>query len=156
MKPDRPRRNGFSFLELMIVLVLISILSAIGFVNLMKGRLNSTLRSDAIEIKADFELALSYAKTGSGNARLEWSAPSNASPGYQVKDVNGIIKKIKVFDKRICGDFSGLTGSYLEFYSDGTGNNGGNVIVKTNGGTNKYFTISITKATGMVKLTENN
>jgi prepilin-type N-terminal cleavage/methylation domain-containing protein len=154
MNIAKTKKSGFSLIEIIVVIALLAILLAIGMPQMMQGKITAAVRADANELKADLELMKSYAKAGSGPARLEWIAPQNHSPGYSIKDPAGNVRKTKTFDGKVYGDFSGWSGSYLEVRSNGSFANNADLQVKPTGGASKYFTISIVGLTGMIKQEE--
>jgi prepilin-type N-terminal cleavage/methylation domain-containing protein len=151
---NRHREHGFSYIEITIVLAISAIILAIGIPFFIKGRANARVRTSANEFKAGLELARSQAKTTGADVKAEFVGSPASASGYNIVEANGRVIKSELFSEAVFIDASALSGpSPLKFTANGTSTQEGNILVKS-GNTDKYFTISIVKATGLIKIEE--
>ncbi|MCE1246292.1 MAG: GspH/FimT family protein [Firmicutes bacterium] len=150
------RTKGFSYIEVTIVIAIAAIMLAIGIPFFLKGRANAKVRTSANEFKAALDLARSEAKSTGADITVEFIGSLTSSTGYNLKEASGRVLKTDSFTGSEFIDASGLTGtSPLKFSSNGTTSQEGSILVKS-GNTDKYFSITIVKTTGLVKIEEKN
>lgn len=152
---NHKKANGFSFVEIIVVVALLAIVLGIGVPYYFKSQANAKLRSAAAELQADLELARSQAKNDGSDVTVTYEGSRDQASGYSLADSNGRTVKSAAFDGSVYADFTGLSGTDLEFRSNGACSVSGNIMVRS-GNTNKYFEIQLTSVTGMVKITEKN
>lgn len=148
------RKKGLSIIEIIVVLVLLSIVLAIGVPYFLRSKGNTQVRTQAKQLKADLEYARSIARTQGGEVTFAYSSPAESSTGYEIVDTDGQVKKVVEFEGSVVADYSSLSSSEIIFKSNGSCSAGGEIKVK-NTGTDKTFTLTLNETTGMVKLEEN-
>lgn len=154
-QPPVQRRRGFSLLEIIITISILAILLAIGVPYFMKSKANTSLRTQAKELKTSLEYARSQAKSSGSNSEMQFNGPTNEISGYNVKDSTGRAVKSVVFNGGVYVNITGLSGTPLEYSPNGSSTEDGNILVKSKN-TNKYFTLTLVKTTGLVKIMETN
>ncbi|MFP4497052.1 MAG: GspH/FimT family pseudopilin [Vulcanimicrobiota bacterium] len=142
-------RRGFSLLEILIVVSLLSILLGMGVNALMKGRRRTQVRMAANEMKADLEFTKSQAKAENADIYFSFNSPINASNGYTISDSEGNTLKNVTFEGSAIADYTGLSDTELYFKSNGSTNADGTILI-TDG--DAVYEISITQGTGMIKM----
>ncbi|MCD4782697.1 MAG: prepilin-type N-terminal cleavage/methylation domain-containing protein [Candidatus Eremiobacteraeota bacterium] len=154
-QPLVQRRRGFSLLEIIITIAILAILLAIGVPYFAKSKANTSLRTQAKELKVSLSYARSQAKSTGSNTEWQFTGPTNEVSGYNLLDSTGRVVKSVVFNGGTYVDITGLSGTPLEYSPNGSSTEDGIILVKGKD-TNKYFTLTLVKTTGLVKITETN
>ena len=139
--------TGFSLIELMIVIALISIVSAIAVPSWQKYRANTNLKTAAREVMAD----LSNAKQRAIEENLKYSITFNvAGNNYVLSPTDtGVTlwtKFLDSFGSGIVIDSVTFTGSVVNFQKRGTASLG-NVRLRNGLGSTAEITVNITGRT---------
>lgn len=118
------RESGFTLFELMIVIAIIVILSAIAVPNFKSWRDNANLRGSAFGLKSDLEMAKVRAIRGGGDVTVSFSKDA-----YEIKQSAGagIIMSKKLNSVEIITDPSGYS---IVFNNKGMSQQAGKIELK--------------------------
>ncbi|WP_027358299.1 GspH/FimT family pseudopilin [Desulforegula conservatrix] len=144
----KKNESGFSLFELMVVIAIIGILSAIAIPNFIAWRNNASLKGAAFNLKSDLEMAKMRAIRGGSNVAVLFD-----DNGYVIfQDIAGDYENNgadSVIATRVLNNIT-ITRAFLGGSADATEfNNRGQVPVKTGNATlslgNKSVTIEINR-----------
>jgi len=155
MKTMNLNRKGFSLIEIIIVISILAVILAIGMPYFFKSKANTQLRNTARELKITLEMTRSEAKADGANVGIEFVGTDNQISGHKVKDETGRVIKSVTFPDGVTGDITGLTSTPLEFKSNGSITTDGTIVIRSSK-SNKYFTLTLVKTTGLVTIDETN
>jgi prepilin-type N-terminal cleavage/methylation domain-containing protein len=162
---------GFTFFEILAVLVILAIALAIGILNFKSGKRSADLRLAARELFSDLDLCRSYAKSGSNYSTFTFDDPTINKiniVSYSITDTNNNVRKTANLPQNVKIDYSsleadgnadgGFNGSAFRFRSNGSStvkDKVGTEGIKIScDGIDKFFNISINSSTGLVRLIE--
>ncbi len=147
-------RNGFTLLEILVVLAIIGILMGIFSINLIRNIRTAELREAAAQIATDLRRARSQAQRG--NADVVLVLPGTAgNTTYKVDTVTKTLpNNVKVFCKTTCGSGTTTNVTYQAPYGElGAGATGSVYTIRSPMSGINDLEIRIVGVTGKVLLT---
>jgi Tfp pilus assembly protein PilE len=149
--------KGYSLTELIIIIVFLGVLAAIAvprfnFSSIIRQKADCQARKIVTDLRRTRGLAISNAADSSAGYALNMtgSVPGPYT-GYQIVDINGLstVDSYSIDSAVTC-----TGGSHFQFNYLGNLKTGSDTQLKVSA-EGKKFTIDITRATGMIKCTEN-
>jgi prepilin-type N-terminal cleavage/methylation domain-containing protein len=139
----RSNRQGFTFPELLIVLILITIIAAISYGAFNQMSINSTLRTAARDIASDCQLARQRAMTENTNFTITFDSGSHT---YTVPRPGGgtLTKALAGYSGAITIESIDIPGDSVVFTPRGTTQQQGKVVLVNNRGSRATIDINST------------
>lgn len=135
--------RGFTFVELIIVLVIVSFVMALGLVRISKAKAGTQVKMQAQMLVSDLKFARSLAIV-EGSSSVDFSSSSY----YDIKSSSGKLKKRVSYYSGISITYP--TGSKVyNFTQSGKTDHGGSFIISKSGA-NRSYTVTLTQDSGMV------
>ncbi len=139
--------RGFSLIEMIVVISIIVVFTALTTIYIFNFYSNSALRFAALEVSATLDQARSLAITKQTQYKVVFDDSANK---YVVKDsLDADADKEHYLKTGITIFLINFSSKTVTYGSDGGANNG-RVIIKDK--TDKYFTIKVLNSTGRIKV----
>jgi prepilin-type N-terminal cleavage/methylation domain-containing protein len=140
------RREGFSLVEVLLVIALLGILLAIGIPTFRASQSNHEMRLAAGQLSADLKYARQTGMS-TGGSTVDFTSPPPGCPrGYSIKDSSGQVVKMTGIPDSVNWT---LPADTITFSANGSASTGGSITL-TSRCTGRTATVSLTAATGMV------
>lgn len=149
------KSSGFSYLEVIIVVGLLTIVLAIGVPFFLRGSAQRKLSTVSKQLQTDLEYAKSHARTGGEEVTFAFTGSIQGPTGYNILDIGGRTLRSFAFEESLNVDISGINPLPIVFKSTGSCASAGSIVLRSPR-TKKYYTINITSASGLIRLNENN
>jgi competence protein ComGD len=143
-KNPRSNQLGFTFPEMLIVLILIAIVAGIGYGAFSRMAVNSSLRTAARDIASDFQLARQRAMAENTNLTITFDSANHT---YTVPQAGGgtLTKSLASYSASIIFTNVNLSGgNSIVFLPRGTTQQWGNLALQNNRGSTATITVNST------------
>jgi len=148
--------HGFTLIEIIVVLAILSTVIALTLFSFQKSRINSTIRLASRQLLSDMEYAKSIAEKNAQSSSIVFYTSPNS---YAIMDESSnILKKVNIDSAITWSAYSYTVSAYeacstVTFYSNSTASSNYTVSL-SNDRCPRNFTLSIRKATGSSRLSE--
>lgn len=143
-KNPRSNQLGFTFTEILIVMILIAIVAGIGYGAFSRMAVNSNLRTAARDIASDFQLARQRAMAENTNLTITFNTDNHT---YTVPQAGGGTMTKTLASHSVGIIFTNVNlsgGNSIVFLPRGTTQQWGNVALQNNRGSTATITVNST------------